>query len=78
MNISILLVLDKIDNTLYPIDVSKDDSNCLDIYKKVLSTTTLTQKDIPLDEFIEFLVKENKISRKSDGYNIKDYTLFYI
>ena len=78
MNISILLVLDKIDNTLYPIDVSKDDSNCLDIYKKVLSTTTLTQKDIPLDEFIEFLVKENKISRKSDGYNIKDYALFYI
>ena len=78
MNINVLLVLDKTDNTLYPIDVVKSYSNYIDLYKTVLSTTTLTQKDISIDEFVEFLTRRNKTLYKSDGYNIKDYTLFYI
>lgn len=78
MNINVLLVLDKTDNTLYPIDVVKSYSNYIDLYKTVLSTTTLTQKDISIDEFVEFLTRRNKTLYKSDGYDIKDYTLFYI
>lgn len=78
MHVGILLILDKIDNTLYPISIFQNYSNYMDIYKQMLSTTTLTQKDISIDEFVDFLTRKNKVHYLSDGYNIKDYTLFYI
>lgn len=78
MNINILLVLDKTNNTLYFIDVVKNYSNYIELYKTVLSATVLTQKDISIDEFVEFLTRRNKTPYKSDGYDIKDYTLFFI
>lgn len=78
MNINILLVLDITDSTLYPIDVFQNANNYMDIYKMLLSSTTLTQKDISIDEFVNFLTRDNKIYCKLKGYNVKDYILFYI